>query len=75
MSRRGNCLDNGCSETLFGALKIARSYGQHFALRRHARNKPIAWLPWDNKARLHLTLAYINPMQCESQWLAKPVNP
>ena len=70
MSRRGNCLNSGCSETLFGALKIERSYGQRFALWCHARNKLIAWLPWYNKTRLHLTLAYINPMQYESQWLA-----
>ena len=26
MSRRGNCWDNACSETLFGSLKVERLY-------------------------------------------------
>jgi len=28
MSRRGNCWDNACSETLFGSLKVERLHGQ-----------------------------------------------
>jgi transposase InsO family protein len=27
MSRRGDCWDNACSETLFGSLKVERPYG------------------------------------------------
>lgn len=34
MSRRANCWDNACSETLFGLLKVARLYAQRFATRR-----------------------------------------
>ena len=30
-----------------------------------------AWLLWNNKARLHSTLAYVSPMQFKSEWLAK----
>ena len=30
MSRRGNCWDNACSETLFGSLKVERLHGQRF---------------------------------------------
>ena len=30
MSRRGNCWDNACSETLFGSLKAERLHGQRF---------------------------------------------
>ena len=37
MSRRGNCWDNACSETLFGSLKVERLYGQKFKTRREAR--------------------------------------
>lgn len=44
MSRRGNCWDNTCSETLFGSLKVERLYGQRFVSRRHARNETTAWL-------------------------------
>jgi transposase InsO family protein len=34
MSRKGNCWDNACSETLFGSLKVGRLHGQRFETRR-----------------------------------------
>ena len=74
MSRRGNCWDNACSETLFGSLKVEHLHGQRFVTRRHAKDEAIAWLLWYNKARLNSTLAYLSPMQFESQWLAKQAN-
>ena len=74
MSRRGNCWDNACSETLFGSLKVERLHGQRFASRRQARDETIAWLLWYNHTRLHSTLAYVSPMQFESEWLAKQAN-
>lgn len=69
MSRRGNCWDNACSETLFGSLKVERLYGQRFAVRRHARDETIEWLLWYDRTRLHSTLAYVSPMQFEKNWL------
>ena len=33
MSRRGNCWDNACSETLFGSLKVERLLGQRLVTR------------------------------------------
>jgi transposase InsO family protein len=39
MSRRGNCWDNACSETLFGSLKVERLHGQRFVTRRQAGTK------------------------------------
>jgi putative transposase len=74
MSRRGNCWDNACSETLFGSLKVERLHGQRFVSRRHAKDQSIAWLLWYNKARLHSTLAYVSPMQFESEWLIRQTN-
>ena len=71
MSRRGLCWDNACSKTLFGSLKVERLHLQRFASRRHAKDEAIAWLLWNNKARLHSTLAYVSPMQFESKWLAR----
>ena len=44
MSRRGNCWDNACSETLFGSLKVERLHGQRFVTRRQAKDKAITWL-------------------------------
>ena len=70
MSRRGNCWDNACSETLFGSLKVERLHGQRFKTRRHARDETIAWLLWYNCTRLHSMLAYGSPMKFEQDWLA-----
>ncbi len=70
MSRRGNCWDNACSETLFGSLKVERLHGQRFGSRRQAKDETIAWLLWYNQTRLHSTLAYVSPMRFEQNWLA-----
>jgi putative transposase len=70
MSRRGDCWDNACSETLFGSLKVERLHGQSFKTRRQAMDEVIAWMLWYNRARLHSTLAYVSPMRFEETWLA-----
>ncbi len=70
MSRRGNCWDNACSETLFGSLKVERLHGQRFVTRRHAMDETIDWLLWYNHSRLHSTLNYVSPMQFETSWRA-----
>jgi len=70
MSRRGNCWDNACSETLFGSLKVERLYGQKFKTRREAKDETIAWLLWYNGTRLHSTLDYVSPMKFEQNWHA-----
>jgi len=70
MSRKGNCWDNACSESLFGSLKVERLHGQHFKSRRQAKDETLAWLLWYNRTRLHSTLAYVSPMQFEQNWLA-----
>ena len=70
MSRRGNCWDNACSETLFGSLKVERLHGQRFETRRQAKDEVIAWLLWYNSARMHSTLAYVSQMQLEQNWFA-----
>jgi putative transposase len=41
MSRKGNCWDNACSETLFGSLKVERLHGQRFKTRREAKDEAI----------------------------------
>ena len=42
MSRKGNCWDNACGETLFGSLKVERLHGQRFETRRQAKDETIA---------------------------------
>ncbi len=68
MSRKGNCWDNACAETLFGSLKVERLHGMRFATIRQAKDETLHWLLWYNQTRLHSTLNYISPMQFEQQW-------
>ena len=70
MSRKGDCWDNACSETLFGSLKVERLHGMRFETRRAAKDETIDWLLWYNSRRLHSTLGYLSPMQYEQRWLA-----
>ena len=70
MSRKGDCWDNACSETLFGSLKVERLHGQRFETRRHAKDEIVSWLLWYNSARLHSTLGYVSPMEFEKNRLA-----
>jgi transposase InsO family protein len=69
MSRKGNCWDNACSETLFGSLKVERLHGERFETIRAAKDAVIAWLLWYNKTRMHSTLKYVSPMQFEQAWM------
>ena len=68
MSRKGNCWDNACSETLFGSLKVERLHGKHFSTIRQAKDETIAWLLWYNRTRLHSTLGYVSPVTYENKW-------
>jgi len=68
MSRKGNCWDNACSETLFASLKVERLHGQHFETIRQAKDETIAWLLWYNQTRLHSTLNYVSPIKFEQDW-------
>ena len=68
MSRKGNCWDNACSETLFGSLKVERLHGQRFETIREAKDATLNWLLWYNQTRMHSTLNYVSPMQFEKDW-------
>jgi putative transposase len=70
MSRRGNCWDYACGETLFGSLTVERLHGQRFVTRRQAKDEVIDWLLCHNKTRLHSTLAFVSPMRFEQDGLA-----
>ena len=68
MSRKGNCWDNACSETLFGSLKVERLHGRRFRTIREAKDETISWLLWYNRTRMHSTLNYLSPTQFEQDW-------
>jgi putative transposase len=65
MSRKGNCWDNACAETVFGSLKVERLAGQCFSTRREAQDEALAWIRWYNQMRMHSTLGYVSPAQFE----------
>ena len=73
MSRKGNCWDNTCSQTLFGSLKVERLYGQCFQTIRQAKDETIAWLVWYNQSRMHSTLGDVSPMPFEQDWTDETV--
>ena len=68
MSRKGNCWDNACAETLFGSLKVERLHGQRFTTRREAQDEAFAWIRWYNQTRMHSTLNYVSPARFEEDW-------
>ena len=68
MSRKGNCWDNACAETLFGSLKVARLAGRTFATRREARDEALEWIHWYNNTRMHSTPNYLSPAQFDENW-------
>jgi transposase InsO family protein len=71
MSRKGNCWDNACSETLFGALKVERLHGQRVKTRREARDEAVAWLLWYNL--LDCTRRWPTSARCSSSRTGLPV--
>ena len=73
MSRKGNCWDNACSETLFGSLKVERLHGMEFKSHREAKDATLDWLLWYNRSRMHSTLNYLSPAQFEQKKIAPPL--
>jgi len=71
MSRKGNCWDNACSETLFGSLKVERLHGMELKNHREAKDATLDWLLWYNGSRMHSTLRYLSPAQFEQQALTQ----
>ena len=67
MSRKSNCWDNACSETLFGSLKVERLHGEKFKTHREGKDEILNWVLWYNKSRMHSTLGYQSPAQFERQ--------
>ena len=77
MRRKGDCWDNGPTETLWGSLEVAWLHWMRFATRHTATDEVIDWLTLYNHRRLHSnsTLGYVSPMQFEQAWLADQTRP
>jgi putative transposase len=72
MSRKGNCWDNACAETLFGSLKVERLHGMDLHTYREAKDATLEWVLWYNGSRMHSTLGYLSPAQFERQEHTRP---
>ena len=72
MSRKSDCRDNACSETLFVSLKVEPPNGRKFATLRQAKDETLDWLRWYDRTRLHSPLNYVRPMQSDKDWRGSP---
>jgi putative transposase len=75
MSRKSNCWDNACSETLSSSLKVERLHGQRLQTIREVLAEVIAWLLWYNLTRMHSTLGYRSPAEFEQVWQQEQLKP
>ena len=68
MSRAGNCYDNAFIESFWSSLKYELVYHHRFATRAEARTAIFDYIEtFYNRTRLHSSLAYLSPINFESQ--------
>ncbi len=68
MSRKGNCYDNAFIESFWSSLKYELVYPHRFATFAEARTAIFDYIEaFYNRTRLHSSLAYLSPIQFESQ--------
>jgi putative transposase len=66
MSRRGNCWDNAFAESFFRTLKVELVYLTKYATRAEAAAAIFEYIEvFYNRERLHSSLGYMTPIQCE----------
>jgi transposase InsO family protein len=69
MSGTGNCYDNAITETFFHTLKTEMVFWKRFETRDEARRKIFDYIErWYNRQRLHSSLGYMTPLECEQQF-------
>jgi transposase InsO family protein len=68
MSRRGNCWDNACVESLFGTLKREFIYHRQYRTRDEATQEILGYIEvLYNRLRRHSTLGYYAPAEFRSK--------
>ena len=71
MSRKGNCYDNAHVESFFHSLKTELVYRKKFKTREEAKQAIFEWIEtWYNKKRLHSSINFMSPEECEKMALA-----
>ncbi len=70
MSRKGNCYDNAVVESFFSTLKNELVHDQDFLTREEAQVAVFEFIEvFYNRQRLHQTLGYVSPVQCEAVYV------
>lgn len=72
MSRKGDCWDNACSESLFGSLKMERLLGQQFKRRRRRRMK--SWPGYSGTTGPDCTRHLSMSARCSTKKTGSPSN-
>ena len=68
MSRKGNCYDNAFVESFWSSLKYELVYDHRFSTFAQARTAIFDYIEiFYNRIRLHSSLAYLSPINFESQ--------
>ena len=69
MSRRGNCYDNACAESLWARLKVELVYRRRFRTREEARHAIFQDIEvFSNRLRRHSALGYLSPDAFEANY-------
>ena len=69
MSRKGNCWDNSVAESFFGRLKDERVEWRNYQTRQEAKQDILDYITmFYNSQRLHSSLGYQSPNQCENSY-------
>nr|WP_236347756.1 IS3 family transposase [Paenibacillus plantiphilus] len=69
MSRKGNCYDNACIESFHSVLKKELVYQTKFRTRKQAYDAIYQYIEFDyNRIRIHSTIGYLTPHQCEKRY-------
>ena len=71
MSRKGNCWDNSPTERFFRSLKHERLNWVNMKDCAVVRMEVVDYITWYNSRRLHSTLGYCTPIECEMSFLQK----
>jgi putative transposase len=68
MSREGGRHDNAVMESSFGTLERELAHREGYPTREEARRSPFDYIEaFDDRVRLHWTLGYVSPVQCEER--------
>ena len=63
MSRRGNCWDNACAESVFGTIKTELVYNRKYRTRAEARRDIFEYIEvFYNRTRRHSTIGNVSPV-------------